>query len=170
MIRINANFPGEIGTTQIQMWLPIEVETQKKRKKKTRMKISTVRNQTKCWRFAMLLSYLLYVVLVSELMLQQTQVATVIRYYETWMNVSSTTMLIHLFIHFGIIVKLWPNIKSLADASEDVLDKHNTNEILFDRSYACLLLLPLCRIFSNVGLVHSCWHVHCRFSCTKSFI
>ena len=27
------------------------------------------------------------VVLVSELMLQQTQVATVIRYYETWMKV-----------------------------------------------------------------------------------
>ena len=27
-------------------------------------------------------------VLVSELMLQQTQVATVIRYYEAWMNVS----------------------------------------------------------------------------------
>lgn len=29
-----------------------------------------------------------FVVLVSELMLQQTQVATVIRYYETWMNVT----------------------------------------------------------------------------------
>ncbi|UJR28239.1 hypothetical protein I4U23_009489 [Adineta vaga] len=41
-----------------------------------------------------------YRVLVSELMLQQTQVATVIRYYETWMN-------------------QWPNLKSLADACED---------------------------------------------------
>ncbi|CAF0740586.1 unnamed protein product [Adineta steineri] len=41
-----------------------------------------------------------YRVLVSELMLQQTQVATVIRYYETWM-------------------KQWPNVKSLAEASED---------------------------------------------------
>jgi A/G-specific adenine glycosylase len=29
----------------------------------------------------------LFLVLVSELMLQQTQVATVIRYYETWMKV-----------------------------------------------------------------------------------
>ena len=28
-----------------------------------------------------------FLVLVSELMLQQTQVATVIRYYETWMKV-----------------------------------------------------------------------------------
>ncbi|CAF4970877.1 unnamed protein product, partial [Rotaria sp. Silwood1] len=41
-----------------------------------------------------------YRVLVSELMLQQTQVATVIRYYETWM-------------------KQWPDIKSLAEATED---------------------------------------------------
>ncbi|CAF3694746.1 unnamed protein product [Rotaria socialis] len=41
-----------------------------------------------------------YRVLVSELMLQQTQVATVIRYYETWM-------------------KQWPDIKALAEATED---------------------------------------------------
>lgn len=41
-----------------------------------------------------------YRVLVSELMLQQTQVATVIRYYETWM-------------------KQWPNVQSLAEANED---------------------------------------------------
>jgi adenine-specific DNA glycosylase len=32
----------------------------------------------------------LFSVLVSELMLQQTQVATVIRYYETWMKVNKT--------------------------------------------------------------------------------
>ena len=41
----------------------------------------------------------LILVLVSELMLQQTQVATVIRYYETWMKVNKIIFFIHHILH-----------------------------------------------------------------------
>lgn len=62
---------------------------------------------------------LVFIVLVSELMLQQTQVATVIRYYETWMKVDEV---VFMYIHklFRFVLKQWPNVKSLAEASEDV--------------------------------------------------
>ncbi|CAF0736028.1 unnamed protein product [Didymodactylos carnosus] len=47
-----------------------------------------------------------YRVLVSELMLQQTTVTTVLRYYDNWM-------------------KLWPTIESLANAVEEIVNDMN---------------------------------------------
>ena len=44
-----------------------------------------------------------FAVLVSELMLQQTQVATVIRYYETWMNVTIS----EIHFPFQIVLSLF---------------------------------------------------------------
>jgi hypothetical protein len=44
-------------------------------------------------------------VLVSELMLQQTQVATVIRYYETWMKVDWSVFIGLEFVCFLAMAK-----------------------------------------------------------------
>jgi hypothetical protein len=69
MMQINENYHGEIGMISIQILLLIEV---------FQIRIILIcKREREIW----------FLVLVSELMLQQTQVATVIRYYETWMKV-----------------------------------------------------------------------------------